>query len=354
MTSTDYTSTTWSALQTVMTSANSLIAQGEGADEAMVKSVTTQLQTAKVALKLAQPKLTYAVNGKNTISGIAVADAEITVTVNGKSYKTTSDDVTGAFSVTATTLSSTMTVKIDVTRKGISAPTYSYSMSNGNVNTGEVPTSPTTPTQGTDPTDPTKPIVESGYYLRGNITLSLSQTSLANVYRGSVELPAGTYKFVVEDAKNKISYGRAYTYTNTVSNCQFGNNWGYCTLETTGGSYTFTFNSKNNYLEVVCDNTTSTEFSTYKLRGSINSAFTKTDDENIIKSTVELPAGSYKFVVTDDATGITYGRSASYNNTIENALCGNNWGYVNFTAETTGIYEFTYNTKTNRVSVAKK
>ncbi|MEE1218975.1 MAG: hypothetical protein U0L20_03530 [Ruminococcus sp.] len=194
----------------------------------------------------------------------------------------------------------------------------------------------------------------TGYKLRGTITLKLEETKLAGVYRGVVDLPAGTYKFVVDDLVNNKSYGRASTYTDNIANCGFGNNWGYCTLETTGGRYTFTFNSKNNYLSVTCDNSYAESFSTYKLRGSVNAVLTKTDNENIIKNTVVLPAGSYKFVVTDDATGISYGRHASYDATIENALCGNNWGYINFTAQATGTYEFTYNTKTNRITVVKK
>ena len=192
----------------------------------------------------------------------------------------------------------------------------------------------------------------TGYKLRGTLSLKLEETKLAGVYRSTIDLPAGTYKFVVDDVTNNKAYGRASTYTDNISNCIFGNNWGYCTLETTGGRYTFTFNSKNNHLEVVCDNSNAENLSTYKVRGSVGLALSKTENADVVKGTAVLTAGSYRFVVTDDATGISYGRNEAYAGSIDKALCGNNWGYVNFTAETTGEYEYIFNTSTKCLTVS--
>lgn len=145
MTASDYTSATWNTVSSLMTSADALIAQGDAADEAAITDMIAKLQNAKSALKLAQPKLTYAVSGKNAIKGISVPDADVTVSVGGKDYKVKSDDVTGEFVATGVTVTSSSTIKVSVSRNGLSADTYSYNMSNGNIESGEIPTSPTVP-----------------------------------------------------------------------------------------------------------------------------------------------------------------------------------------------------------------
>ncbi len=140
MNSYDYTASSWSAVTSVMTKANSLIEQGEeGADEDAIAETTTLLQNAKAALVLANPALSYAVKGSSTICGVTVQDADVTVTVNGNSYKTNSDDITGEFTVTATALTASSVIKIDVSRNGNSSQTYSYSMSNGDITEYEPP-----------------------------------------------------------------------------------------------------------------------------------------------------------------------------------------------------------------------
>lgn len=146
MTASDYTAESWNNVQSVMTSANALIAQGEGvADEALVESTLVELQNAKAALVLANAGLSYAVKGKTTIKGVAVQDADITVTVNGKTYTTKSDEITGEFTVEATSLTSSSVIKVDVKRNGLSSETYSYNMSNGDITGYVPPTTSTTP-----------------------------------------------------------------------------------------------------------------------------------------------------------------------------------------------------------------
>ena len=159
MTSSDYTASSWNNVSAVMTTANELIAQGEGvADEALVESTLESLINAKSALVLANAGLSYAVKGKTTIVGVAVQDADITVTVNGKSYTTHSDEITGKFTVEATALTASSVINVDVERKGLASETYSYNMSNGDITSYIPPT--TTQTQPTT-TSTTKPTTTS-------------------------------------------------------------------------------------------------------------------------------------------------------------------------------------------------
>lgn len=185
MTSSDYTVSSWNNVQSIMTSANALIAQGESAaDEALVVSTLEELQNAKAALVLANAGLSYAVKGKSTIKGVAVQDADITVTVDGKTYKTTSDEITGEFTVEATALTSSSVIKIDVKRNGLSSESYSYNMSNGDITGYVPPTNPTTPTTPTTPgfvlgdvTGDGKVSVDDATYIQKYIADLVSMTS---------------------------------------------------------------------------------------------------------------------------------------------------------------------------------
>ncbi len=158
MTESDYTASSWASLKSLMTSVDTLVVQGEDADEATVQSTITKLESAMKALVLNNAKLTYAVSGNSTIKGVAASNANVSVVVGGKTYNVVSDDVTGAFTVTGATVNASSTIKVTVTRNGVSSASYTYNMSSGNINNGETPTSPTTPTdpQPTDP-QPTDP-----------------------------------------------------------------------------------------------------------------------------------------------------------------------------------------------------
>lgn len=185
MTASDYTVSSWNNVQSVMTSANALIAQGEGvADEALVVSTLEELQNAKAALVLANAGLSYAVKGKSTIKGVAVQDADVTVTVNGRTYTTHSDAITGEFTVEATALTSSSVIKIDVKRNGLSSESYSYNMSNGDITGYVPPTNPTTPTTPTTPgfvlgdvTGDGKVSVDDATYIQKYIADLVSMTS---------------------------------------------------------------------------------------------------------------------------------------------------------------------------------
>lgn len=155
MTASDYTAESWANAQKVLKSAEAMIKAGEDATtvEAM-NAMIADLKSAQKALLLAPATLTYAVAGKSVVSGVTASAAKVTVTVDGKTYTATADDVTGAFTVATSALKATSTIKVDATRNGVSG-TYSYAMKNGNIESGVVPTSPTLPTQPTTSTQPT-------------------------------------------------------------------------------------------------------------------------------------------------------------------------------------------------------
>ena len=153
MTSSDYTASSWTKVQSVMTSANALIKLGDAADEAEVNAAITSLQNAKSALQLNIPTIGNAVKGKSTVSGTAAPDSKVTVTVNGIIYTVQADDVTGEFTVKTATLNASSKLTFKAERNGLTSSTGSYNMSSGDI-TGPVrPTvQPTTVKPTTQPT----------------------------------------------------------------------------------------------------------------------------------------------------------------------------------------------------------
>lgn len=166
MTASDYTAESWANAQKVLKSAEAMIKAGEDATTAEdMNAMIADLKSSQKALVLAPATLTYAVAGKSVVSGVTASGAKVTVTVDGKSYTATADDVTGAFTVATSALKKTSTIKVDATRNGVNG-TYSYAMNNGDIDSGIVPTSPVPPTQpttsaqpttATQPTAPTQP-----------------------------------------------------------------------------------------------------------------------------------------------------------------------------------------------------
>lgn len=159
LTASDYTSESWSTVSSAMTVADSLIAQGDAADAAAIESAVAQLQSAKTALKLATPTLSYAVIGQSTIKGYSAPEAKVTVTVDSKTYTAVADDITGEYQVTASALARSSKIAVSAERNGITSGTLNYNMTSGNITGGDKPTQPTTePTQPT--TKPTQPTTE--------------------------------------------------------------------------------------------------------------------------------------------------------------------------------------------------
>ncbi|WP_449078461.1 alpha-amylase family glycosyl hydrolase [Ruminococcus sp.] len=157
MTSSDYTASSWTTVESVMKSVDALVAQGSDADDDQVAAMITTLQNAKAKLQLNVPALGYAVKGKNTVSGVAAPASKVTVTVNGTAYTTQADDVTGVFTVTTATLNASSKLTFKAERNSVSSAVGAYNMSSGDITSLIVPTTASQATQPTTarPTQPT-------------------------------------------------------------------------------------------------------------------------------------------------------------------------------------------------------
>lgn len=106
LTPSDYTAATYSALKNKLTEAEKLIAQGSEADENAVKAMLTEVESLKSKLVLAAPVVTSMPVGGREIKGSAACGAEVTVSVDGKTYTAVADDITGVWSVSVSSLTS--------------------------------------------------------------------------------------------------------------------------------------------------------------------------------------------------------------------------------------------------------
>ena len=197
----------------------------------------------------------------------------------------------------------------------------------------------------------TQPSEFSAYAVKGDITAAFKDSDKANVVTATVDLTAGTYKFIVQNTTTGVKYGRKSEYTDTATKALFGANWGYCTFTATGGTYTFTYNTKANALTITCDSSTASSFSSMKLKGHVSMAM-KDDGTGVIKNTIDLPAGVYNFGIADGDN--FYGRMTTYTDIMPKSIVGNRWGFCKLNVTKTSTFEFTYDTNTKYMTVLPK
>ena len=130
MTSSDYTTATWNKLYSYVAGADKLVAKGEDkADANEVTAMYNNIVAAKKALVLAAPKVTNATSGSKVVKGTAACEAEVKVTVGGKTYTAIADEVTGVWTITASSnLTSSSTIKMTATRNGLASVEATYNM----------------------------------------------------------------------------------------------------------------------------------------------------------------------------------------------------------------------------------
>lgn len=113
MSAEDFTASTFTDLKALIAPADAIIAQGEdNADASAIDDMIAKIAAAKADLQVAVPVVNALTSGSKTISGTAAYESKIIVTVNGTSYETTADDVTGEWSVDVSSLKSGSSVKI--------------------------------------------------------------------------------------------------------------------------------------------------------------------------------------------------------------------------------------------------
>ena len=216
MTASDYTAESWANAQKVLKSAEAMIKAGEDATTAEdMNAMIADLKSAQKALVLAPATLTYAVAGKSVVSGVTASAAKVTVTVDGKTYTATADDVTGAFTVATSALKKTSTIKVDATRNGVNG-TYSYAMKNGNIENGFVPTSPTLPTQPTTSAQPTTAPAQkltvnatSNYFGSASKTVSTDGKKVTVLYKLNSNMGVVDGQWAVKYDSSKLKFNMA-------------------------------------------------------------------------------------------------------------------------------------------------
>ena len=129
MTSSDYTTASWNALYAYVDDADALVALGEDtADADAVTDLYNKIVAAKKALVLAAPSITSATAGNKVITGKAAYGADVTVTLNSKTYTAQASEITGVWSVIVSSLSSTDIIYVTASRDGLSSEKLTYDM----------------------------------------------------------------------------------------------------------------------------------------------------------------------------------------------------------------------------------
>ncbi len=215
----------------------------------------------------------------------------------------------------------------------------------------------------------------SGTFTKGNVT----EVSVAGDFNGwdasadrmiaisgntvttSMYLDKGTYAFKVSTT-NGIWYGNSgviedtTTATSQTGWAMSSANQDNCTLEATGGKYTFTFNVSTGMLVVDYENTTDTT-SAFYLKGSFNDWGTShpmeyIGEENIVSTTMMLEKGTYTFKINYSDLDVWYGNSG----VITDTTGENGWvmetgaGDCTITASG-GVYKFSFDLSTQKLTV---
>ncbi len=186
-------------------------------------------------------------------------------------------------------------------------------------------------------------VVGSDVSVFGDINLDLTSED-GNVYTGSVDLEAGTYKFNVNN--NGTTHGTNYTYTDTASIDYSAGYKAATTLKASGGRYTFTFNATTKKLTI----TYKSFADIVELVGDMNLELVRPNkNTTVYTGTIRLAEGQYKFNINEH--GKTYGGNNSFNDTIYD-IAFNYTAAITFNA-TGGIYSVKYDTSNNKLKILK-
>ncbi|MBR3971499.1 MAG: InlB B-repeat-containing protein [Ruminococcus sp.] len=182
----------------------------------------------------------------------------------------------------------------------------------------------------------------------------------ANTASVSMFLSKGTYTFKI--TANDIWYGNSGTIEDTTGS----NGWTMrssvsdkCTLEASGGKYTFTINISNGKLVVDYEDTTDKTSSVY-LMGTFNEwddskPMIYADETNTVSTAITLSAGTYTFKLYNSDIGAWYGNKG----TIKDTTGDTGWTMsptesANCTITATGgTYTFAFDLSTQKLSVER-
>ena len=190
-------------------------------------------------------------------------------------------------------------------------------------------------------------------YLIGDLNTILSPVKGKTIAVGSTYLAAGTYKF-------KLSSGDVvYGYNKVINNTTNGNSLSlnskyssYLTLNATGGTYTFTLNTKTKKLVVGYVPAKDEKADDVHVSGDINLVLDdKGGESNVAKGTVKLSEGTYSFKIYSYGTAYTIGSKIvdSGAKTLKSSYSAN----VTLIASG-GTYTFSFDKTTGALKVSNK
>lgn len=146
-------------------------------------------------------------------------------------------------------------------------------------------------------------------YLIGDLNTILSPVKGKTIAVGSTYLAAGTYKFKLSADNVVYGYGRVINNTTNGASLTLNSKYSsYLTLNATGGTYTFTLNTKTKKLVVGYVPAKDEKADDVHVSGDINLVLDdKGGESNVAKGTVKLGEGTYSFKIYNYGTAYTIG-----------------------------------------------
>ncbi|MEF2919714.1 MAG: hypothetical protein U0O22_04500 [Acutalibacteraceae bacterium] len=260
------------------------------------------------------------------------------LTINGNCFTLNSGEWDGANGTWSTIVEPTVPPTNPPTDKPTVPPT--------NPPTDEPTVPPTTPPTEAPTEAPTQaPTKPASYSVTGDIELKLTPCG-TNKVRGTIVLQPGTYKFKLNNYGTLLGYGK--TFTDSTKGLTFKSTFSsFCTINATGGTYTFQVSTDKNALVVNYDSNLPEEY----LVGDINTILTPVAGKPLAIGATYLEAGTYQFKISDNTvilgngsscTDGTAGRSVSFKDTYSKYYTLNATG---------GTYTFTYYTSTQKLII---
>lgn len=190
-------------------------------------------------------------------------------------------------------------------------------------------------------------------YLIGDLNTILSPVNGKPIAVGSTYLAAGTYKFKLSAGNVAYGYNKVINDTTNGASLTLNSKYSsYLTLNATGGTYTFTLNTKTKKLVVGYVPAKDEKADDVHVSGDINLVLDdKGGESNVAKGTVKLGEGTYSFKIYN--YGTAYTTAAKIVDSATKNLKSSYTANATLIA-TGGTYTFSFNKTTGALTVSKK
>lgn len=190
------------------------------------------------------------------------------------------------------------------------------------------------------------------HYLVGDVHTVLQPVEGRTLAVGSTYLEEGTYKIKVSASSVELGYGKTLTDKTSGSLTMKSTYGAYVTLNATGGTYTFTFNTKENKLQIKHIPVQNEATNDVHISGDFDLVLNDNDGAYVnATGKVTLAEGAYSFKVYNYGTAYTVGTKITDN--------GSKDLKSTYTTPVTlivsgGTYKFTFNKTTGNLTVEKQ